>query len=432
MATKPSHILGMNARQWYTKTNSKESCQFGFSKLKSKELLARHHIPTPRTLHVFESIQDLDNINWELVPVPFVVKPASGSAGKGIWSIKKKLKNKSVWVRGSGEHVTASDLNLHVGNILDGEYSTWGSNYRALIEEFISGHPALAKYSYRGTPDIRVVVFNSVPVMAMARIPSKASDGRANLDQGALGIGIDIATGITTYGISGKSGRIKYFPGSKRKVNGIKIPQWSKVLEMAVKAAIAANYNFMGADMFIHQENGPMVVELNGFPGLSIQLANNAGLKRRLERVEGLEVRDAGHGVKIGQALFAESFADEILSQQTVPVVGLSPELEVFADNNKPHATTAIVDTKRSRSIISEQFADSLGLLDLDDLLFRQQEKLEGRLPVIGVKFKLQGKVVTTAMVASKRLNRTKHQIELGRRDLQGFLIGQGPIAEPS
>ncbi len=35
--------------------------------------------------------------------------------------------------------------------------------------------------------------------MAMARIPTKRSDGTANLHSGAICTGIDIATGITTY-----------------------------------------------------------------------------------------------------------------------------------------------------------------------------------------------------------------------------------------
>lgn len=423
MAVKPSHILGMNARYRYTKMNPSSAKKYGFSKLLTKELLEANNIPTAKVYHIFNSVHDLNDISWETIPTPFVIKPASGSAGKGVWIIKSKLPNKEEWLNQENLTLSKQDIELHVQNILDGEFSTWGSEHKAIVEEMIPPHPGLAKYAYKGTPDIRVVVFNSVPVMAMTRIPTPESQGRANLDKGAIALGIDMATGVTTYGLYGKSEQISHFPNSKKKVNGIIIPMWNQVLETAVKAANAAGYVFMGADLFIHPERGPMIVELNGFPGLSIQMANRAGLKKRLDRVEGIDVRNAQHGVKISQALFAESFADKIITEEGTPIISMYPHIEVYDDANKLHNIAAVVDTKRDRSIISEQFADELGLVDLDDLLFRQQEALEGKLPVVSVSIKLKNRKIDTAMMVSKRLNKTKHKVELGKRDLQGFLI---------
>lgn len=428
MAVKPSHILGMNARYKYTKMNPASARKYGFSKLLTKELLEENKLETARIYHLFHTQRDLEEVNWEAIPAPFVIKPASGSAGKGVIIIQKKIPNRNAWLNQDNQVLTEEDIELHISNIIDGEFSTWGSNHKAIIEELIHAHPSLAKYSYKGTPDIRVVVFNSVPVMAMIRIPTPESGGRANLDKGAIALGIDMATGVTTHGLRGKSEQITHFPGMKKKVNGIIIPQWTQLLETAVAASDAAGFVFMGADMFLHPERGPMVVELNGFPGLSIQLANRAGLKRRLERVEGIEVRNPQHGVKIAQALFAESFADQIPTDDIRPIISLRPTIEVYGDDKKAHQTLAVVDTKRDRSIISEEFADSLGLVDLDDLLFRQQETLEGKLPVVGVTLKIKNRKADTAMMVSKRLNRTKHKLELGKRDIHGFLIG--PDAE--
>ena len=424
MAIKPSHILGMNSRFQYTKLNPSSAKQYGFSKLRTKQLLADTDIPTAQVYHVFESIDDLNEIKWESIQIPFVIKPASGSAGKGVWVIKKKHPTQEIWYDSDGVKISENDLNLHVTNILDGEYSTWGSQHRAIVEEAIGIHPALAKYAYKGTPDIRVIVFNSVPIMAMARIPTQESHGRANLDQGAIGLGIDLASGATTYGVKGKKETITHFPNSKKKVNGILIPFWSKVLETAVKASNTAGYVYMGADIFLHPEKGPMIVELNGFPGLSIQLCNRAGLKRRIERVEGIEVRDAQHGVKIAQALFAESFADKIKVEEGLTLIPYDPVLTVHNDTKKEHHVPAMVNTGRHRSAISETLAEELGLLDLDDLLWQQQELLEGKLPVVNVSFKLKHRTIKTAMVVTKRLNRTSYKIELGRNDLQGFLVG--------
>lgn len=424
MAIKPAHILGMNGRYQYTKLNPSSAKRYGFSKLRTKELLRDHGISTAVIHHVFEHIDDLDDIEWQSVPAPFVIKPASGSAGKGIWIIKEKHPTKLEWKNSEGQKISIDDLNLHVANILDGEFSTWGTHHRAIVEEMISVHPALAKYSYKGTPDIRVVIFNSVPVMAMARIPTKESQGRANLDKGAIGLGIDMASGVTTYGVHGKSGGISHFPGTKKKVNGIVIPSWTTLLETAVRAANAAGFVFMGADMFIDPERGPMVVELNGFPGLSIQLANKAGLKRRLQRVEGLEVRDAKHGVKIAQALFAENFSDQIRAEEGLAIVPVNPNITIMGDNRSRESVDALINTGRSRSAVSEQVAERLGLVDLEDLLWRQQESIEGKVPVVEVEFKLKNRTIKTAMVVTKRLNRTKYKVEIGRRDLQGFLVG--------
>ena len=423
MSIKPSHILGHNARYRYTALNSYEAKKFGFSKLRTKELLKQHHIPTAEFYHVFESPDDLELVNWTNIPTPFVLKPASGSAGKGIWVVTKKVKDKSIWIDSQGQRLKEEDLNLHVNNILDGEFSTWGSNHKALIEEMIPAHPKLAKFSYKGTPDIRVIVFNSVPVMAMARIPTKESGGRANLDQGAIALGIDMSSGVTVHGIYGKKKIIKNFPNSKRKIHGIMIPEWTQVLETAVKAANVAGYKFMGADLFIHPEKGPMIVELNGFPGLSIQIANDAGLKKRLERVEGLEVRNAQHGVKIAQALFSEVFIDETKLGEATPIISYRPEVQVYDDQRKPHTTDALINTSRYRSAISQELAEELGHYDIEDLLWRQQE-IEGTVPVIEIELKIKNQRLKTAMVVIKRLNRTSHKIELGRKDVQGFLVG--------
>jgi len=425
MAIKPSHILGMNSRYGYTKLNPTLAKQYGFSKLKAKELLTKFNIPTAQVYHVFDSLSDLGTVNWENIPIPFVIKPADGSAGKGVWIIKKKLINKKEWKNFDGEILTETDLNLHVQNILDGEFSTWGSQHKAIVEEMIPPHPKLAKYAYKGTPDIRVIVFNSVPVMAMTRIPTKESEGRANLDRGAIGLGIDMATGVTMYGIKGKKEHITHFPDNKKKVNGILIPLWTEVLETAVKAANAAGYAYMGADLFIHPEKGPMIVELNGFPGLSIQLCNHAGLKRRMDRVEGLDVRDAKHGVKIAQALFAENFADKIKAEEGLKIISTLPSILVHGDDHKWHHAEAMVNTGRYRSAIGQTFADQLGLVDIDDLLWRQQELIEGKVPVVEVAFKLKGLTVKTAMVVTRRLDKRKIKVEIGRNDLPGFLIGE-------
>ncbi|HBZ98517.1 MAG TPA: alpha-L-glutamate ligase-like protein, partial [Pseudomonas sp.] len=39
-------------------------------------------------------------------------------------------------------------------------------------------------------PDIRIIVLMGYPIMAMLRLPTRQSGGKANLHQGAIGVGV--------------------------------------------------------------------------------------------------------------------------------------------------------------------------------------------------------------------------------------------------
>jgi hypothetical protein len=46
------------------------------------------------------------------------------------------------------------------------------------------------------------------------------------------------------------------------------------------------NLAFLGVDLVIDRDRGPLLLELNARPGLQIQVANQAGLLKRLESVD--------------------------------------------------------------------------------------------------------------------------------------------------
>ena len=52
-----------------------------------------------------------------------------------------------------------------------------------------------------GTPDVRIILYRCVPVMAMVRLPTRESRGRANLHQGAVAAGIHLGSGRTHGGV---------------------------------------------------------------------------------------------------------------------------------------------------------------------------------------------------------------------------------------
>jgi hypothetical protein len=183
-----------------------------------------------------------------------------------------------------------------------------------------------------------------------------------------------MATGITTHGVYKNS--IKYFPETNKKVNGIAIPYWNKILLMAVKTQVVSNLPYLSVDMLIDEEKGPVVLELNDQPGLSIQLANMAGLRRRLERVEGLEVDEPEKGVKIGKALFASKFASRVkFTGEEKPVGGIFEKLKVKGKKKKWIEIPAKIDTGARSTSIDRELAKELGLLVDENILWKKKVK---------------------------------------------------------
>src|SRR5690606_18255766 len=164
-------------------------------------------------------------------------------------------------------------------------------------------HKVFKPYTYKGTPDVRVIVFNNIPIMSYVRIPTKESNGKANLDLGAIGAGIDMAVGKTTSAIVGKSNRIEYVPGTNLPLSGLRIPYWDRILRYAIEASKATKLGFGAIDFLIDREKGPLIVELNARPGLSIQIANEDGLRWRLKKATGLKVKTTERGIRLAKDL---------------------------------------------------------------------------------------------------------------------------------
>ena len=422
---KARDLLGMNARnQLYTALNSPMAKRYGTSKYATKILLEDQHIPTAKLYGVLGTMEDVNEFPWETMEKNFVIKPSNGNAGKGVAIFRTQEVDKLHWRNTMGRKWSLEDIKLHCADILEGIYSTYGQNPSIIVEERVPIHTKFQKYAYKGTPDVRVIVFNHVPVMSMLRLPTRQSEGRANLHQGALAAGIDLFSGTTNFAITGDGQPIQFIPDTEKKLSGIQIPEWKQVLEIAVKAADAANLIFCGVDLFVHEEKGPLVVELNANPGLSIQLANHSGLRRRLERVQDIHVLNPEHGARIGQALFAESFPDRIKAEDGLTIISPFEEIQVYDQEKNKKPISALIDTGRFRSAIASSLAKELKLVEPTDLLWYQQEKDE-RVPVVEVVFRLKGRKRTTAMIVSKSLNKAKYLIQIGRNDLAGFLVGE-------
>ena len=459
-------MLGINLKQYrqfltknernkvYLRKNSAEGRSIADSKYKTKRRLSKAEVSVPELIARFRNAEELLKFDWGRLESNFVVKPVSGYGGDGILIIRKKINSggETKYLLMSGKLISEEDIKLHCQEILAGRYSMHGTADSVIIEERIKIHPMFLSLTKAGTPDIRVIVFNRVPVMAMFRIPTEKSGGKANLQQGAYGLGIDLATGITTFGTEGKSVEIKKIYDFRKKkfikINGIKIPFWKEILETSVKCQKAIpGLGFMGVDIVLDKEDGPKVLEVNARPGLSIQLCNKAGLKRRIEKIDDINVRSDEHAISLAKYLFGEKFSDKVAEKekekkiQPLEIIkmriprGFKPDLQkspiLKQGKHRVVEVRAKVDTGAFRSSIDRSLADKLGLMSAEKILyFRHYKSSLGKhkdRPVIGVTFWLQGKKVVTAVnVADRAKLRTKFL--LGRKDLEGFLISAKKI----
>ncbi len=179
------------------------------------------------------------------------------------------------------------DIRRHMSNILAGLYSLGGSSDVAIIEDLIAFDDCFAGYSHEGVPDIRIIVFRGYPVMAMLRLATHASDGKANLHQGAVGVGLALDTGRCLK--AAQFGRpIKLHPDTGRALSDIHISGWRDILLLAAQCYDMTGLGYIGTDIVLDKFAGPQLLELNARPGLSIQITNGRGLLPRLRHIEGM------------------------------------------------------------------------------------------------------------------------------------------------
>nr|WP_298248513.1 alpha-L-glutamate ligase-like protein [uncultured Halomonas sp.] len=279
-------IIGMNRRniRYIGRYNNRRLYPLVDDKLQTKLLAERYEITTPALIGTVSTQFGVKRLGELLAPQSgFVIKPAKGSGGKGILVVDRV--EGGDYIKPSGARMSLSDVERHVSNILSGLYSLGGAPDVALVEALINFDESLSAYTYEGVPDIRVIVFKGYPVMAMMRLSTAASDGKANLHQGAVGVGLDIATGTAIRGVQFDRTRHDH-PDTGHELISLAIPDWPTLLLLAAGCYEMTGLGYLGTDMVLDRDQGPMLLELNARPGLAIQMANGEGLRRRLDLVE--------------------------------------------------------------------------------------------------------------------------------------------------
>ncbi len=417
-------VLGMNARNFlYIRPfNQRKYKLIADDKLATKKLLLKHKVPTPDLIKSFESLQDVRDYDWSTAPRSFVIKPAHGYGGRGIRVVTKWDGTQGV---SQDTIVRISDLESEIFGILDGEHSLKNLPDIAFIEERIKLSTFFKKYTYKGVPDIRVIVCNGIPVMAMMRLPTVASHGKANLHLGALGVGIDMRTGITTYGVAG-SHRVANIPGKKIKVQGIKTPGWNEVLLTATRAQMVSKLGFVGIDIVLDHIKGPQVLEINARPGLSIQIANQDSLRTRLERIDHIKITEAQDGVVLAQKLFADSSLQQV--EDSDNTLGLIEKVVIYG-NEKKKTVRAKVDTGAFRTSIDVDLVHELGLDKHHELVKVRSGSGRQHRKTAKVSMKMKGKSFDTIVSYTDR-SHLNYPVIIGRKDLKGFTVDPNKIPD--
>ncbi len=309
-------IMGINRRNadYVLKHNKRNLYPIVDDKIITKERAIAAGINVPEMYGIISTEKEIENFDKIIGDRnDFVIKPAQGAGGDGIIVIADRFEGRYKTV--SGKIISREEIEYQLSSILTGLYSLGGHRDRALIEYRVIPDQIFKSISYEGVPDIRIIVLLGYPIMAMLRLPTRQSGGKANLHQGAIGVGVDLATGLTLQG-TWLNNKINKHPDTTNAVDGVQLPDWDGFMRLAAGCYELCGLGYIGVDMVLDQEKGPLILELNARPGLNIQIANDCGLTHRAHAVEarvaerkaqGLPVETPEERMRFAQSLFGHA-----------------------------------------------------------------------------------------------------------------------------
>lgn len=355
MFFKTYWLLWQNARNldYIREYNTKFAKRLADSKLKTKDFLKAKWVSIPETLFVFKKHEELSLEIFDNLEAPFVVKPNGGFWGKWILIFNKKDASWN-YITNTNKVYNKKELLDHFSDILDWFYSLSWNRDKVVVEKKIELWEEIELLWKYWLPDIRVITFNMVPIMAMLRVPTAESHGKANLHAWACWVWIDIWTWKLTY-ITKHSKIVKSVPGIWD-VRGIEIPDWDKILTLAVKVQQITNIWYLGCDIVLDKKDGPLLLEMNIRPWLEVQVANMSPLKDRLERVEWIYVNTVEKWVRLWRDLFSWDIEEKIKNISWKKVVWWKEYLKLKY-NEKEHKYLTEIRLIDSKSFMDREFA---------------------------------------------------------------------------
>lgn len=269
-------VLGINARNAHiSRRNAPAAIRLVNDKHATKARLAAAGAPTAGTIALIETVRQLRSLDLpEELGDAWALKPNQGLGGNGVLVVVAQ--DGAGWRRPSGALVTQRQVRHHVRSIIDGEFSGRGRDV-ALVEPLLVADERIGRLAYQGLPDVRVICTGSEPRMAMLRLPTSASGGRANLHQRAVGAAVDLASGrVVSAMLAGVP--LARHPDTGAVLVGAEVPEWGRILEAAAMCADATGLQYLGVDVVVDADRGPLILEVNARPGLQIQNVTGLGL----------------------------------------------------------------------------------------------------------------------------------------------------------
>lgn len=361
-------ILWNNARNllYIKKFNNKKSIRLANNKLQTKNFLAERWIPLAQTYGVIKDRKELFDFDFgNLAKKKFVIKPNRWSKWQWILVVKflgedenkinkktwvlKKISNFLNWIdnKHNFNHLyqiwddVVNDIQLrrYLIDILDGKFSMTMWNDRIIVEEKLVWWEWFKEFCEYGLADIRIIVFNLVPVAAMIRMPTKDSGGKANLAMGWIGFGINIWTWrISSMSYKWKIRRSK-FPGKYKEFWDKKIPYRDDILFLSSKIQYFVNLWYLALDRVITND-WPKILEINARAWLEVQNIAGIRLWKFLDKISDLKIWDPEKWVEIAKTLFSK----DIISSSKILFLSQYGYLKIKIDEDRDEKQEVVVE----------------------------------------------------------------------------------------
>lgn len=314
-------ILGMNKRNntYIKEFNPEKGIRLANNKIQTKKFLTQRWIPVPQTIAHIKTRNDRIAFDFSsITSSTFVIKPNKGSKGSGIFIIKERRKGEKEYEFFiSNKRISEHDLKQEAAGIFDGSYSSRNKSDTILLEDRLIPGLGFAEFCEYGLADMRIIIFNLVPIIAMLRMPTKESGGKANLAQWGIWLGLDIVTGkITSLYRQGKSYTTQ-FPEQRQHFKGKKIPYRQEIIQYSANAQYFVNIGYLGMDRVITNK-WPKLLEINARSGLEIQNITGKPLLTIMKKIEDIEVTTPQKWIEISKSLFSDERINEIKDQHIV------------------------------------------------------------------------------------------------------------------
>jgi alpha-L-glutamate ligase-like protein len=272
-------VVGLNRRFIHIEhDNDRAAKRLADDKIAAKRVLGDAGIPHVPTLVEVHDRRALTAFDFDALPDAWALKPSHGHRGKGI--ILAVGRDGDAWRTPSGARETRRMLRRHMSTIVDGDFARYDQRDAVMFEPFLRPSPALARLAPAGLPDVRVVCRDARPVMAMLRLPTEASDGKANLHQDGIGCAVDLDSGRVVRVVQDRR-EIRAHPDTGAPLLGLQLPQWPAALELSVRCAQLSGLRLIGVDLAVVGDDELLVLEINPRPGIEIQNVNGAGWRER-------------------------------------------------------------------------------------------------------------------------------------------------------